>query len=306
MGSNRADDVAREGADDLVPHRAGRREPRRGRDDERVPVTRRRPGISWMPSTCMARRTRRVVACFGDSITDGTASTLNGDDRWPDVLSRRLHAAYGDRVAGGQCRHRRQPGRGADVILAGDALCRRAVGARSSRSRRARFVGVSAVIWLEGINDLSAGATPEAIIAGFKEGVRRLRARRRTEIIGADDHIEPGATSASGTPENDTRRKTSTIHPHERIVRWRRGLRWSRPCDADGSAEGPVSAEQHHRRRRRPLHPNRAGYQAMANAIDSGCWRLQPRNKGTVSQWRAGGLTIMNLPTKIRNNSSTS
>ncbi len=41
----------------------------------------------------------RVVVCFGDSITDGTASTLNGDDRWTDVLSRRLHAVAGQRVA---------------------------------------------------------------------------------------------------------------------------------------------------------------------------------------------------------------
>ena len=37
-----------------------------------------------------------VIVAFGDSITDGTATTINGDDRWPDVLSRRLHAAYGD------------------------------------------------------------------------------------------------------------------------------------------------------------------------------------------------------------------
>src|SRR5919199_2345942 len=40
-----------------------------------------------------------VVAALGDSITDGTGSTLNGDDRWPDVLARRLHAAYGTRVS---------------------------------------------------------------------------------------------------------------------------------------------------------------------------------------------------------------
>ena len=32
------------------------------------------------------RRRRALVICFGDSITDGTGSTLNGDDRWPDVL----------------------------------------------------------------------------------------------------------------------------------------------------------------------------------------------------------------------------
>src|SRR5204862_1518082 len=41
----------------------------------------------------------QAIVAFGDSITDGTASTLNGDDRWPNVLSRRLHAAYGDRFS---------------------------------------------------------------------------------------------------------------------------------------------------------------------------------------------------------------
>ena len=32
----------------------------------------------------------KVIVAFGDSITDGTATTINGDDRWPDVLGRRL------------------------------------------------------------------------------------------------------------------------------------------------------------------------------------------------------------------------
>ena len=36
-----------------------------------------------------------AIVAFGDSITDGTASTMNGDDRWPDVLARRLQQAYG-------------------------------------------------------------------------------------------------------------------------------------------------------------------------------------------------------------------
>ena len=71
----------------------------------------------------------RLVVAFGDSITDGTDSTLNGDDRWPDRLSRRLHAAYGDdatiaiegiggnRIVGpavvhaGRCRSRADPPR---------------------------------------------------------------------------------------------------------------------------------------------------------------------------------------------------
>ena len=47
----------------------------------------------------VAEADTKVVVALGDSITDGTASTLNGDDRWPNVLSRRLHAVYGDRVS---------------------------------------------------------------------------------------------------------------------------------------------------------------------------------------------------------------
>ena len=47
----------------------------------------------------MAPAGTETIVAFGDSITDGTASTLNGDDRWPDVLSRRLRARYGSRFA---------------------------------------------------------------------------------------------------------------------------------------------------------------------------------------------------------------
>src|SRR5204862_8013847 len=47
----------------------------------------------------MAPANARAIAAFGDSITDGTASTMNGDDRWPDVLARRLHTVYGNKVA---------------------------------------------------------------------------------------------------------------------------------------------------------------------------------------------------------------
>src|SRR4029077_5621434 len=47
----------------------------------------------------MAPAEAYTIVAFGDSITDGTASTMNGDDRWPDVLARRLHAIYGNKLA---------------------------------------------------------------------------------------------------------------------------------------------------------------------------------------------------------------
>src|SRR5207302_2400513 len=96
-----------------------------------------------------------AVVAFGDSITDGTASTMNGDDRWPDVLARRLHAQYGNRVAVVNA------GIGGNQI-AGPAEYSAAkpfAGGPASGQRLERDVislsGVSAVIWLEGINDFS-------------------------------------------------------------------------------------------------------------------------------------------------------
>jgi hypothetical protein len=47
----------------------------------------------------MAPAPASTIVALGDSITDGTASTMNGDDRWPDVLARRLHAVHGNKIA---------------------------------------------------------------------------------------------------------------------------------------------------------------------------------------------------------------
>jgi len=47
----------------------------------------------------MAPEDTVVVCAFGDSITDGTHTTLNINDRWMNTLSRRLHNAYGRRSA---------------------------------------------------------------------------------------------------------------------------------------------------------------------------------------------------------------
>jgi lysophospholipase L1-like esterase len=212
-----------------------------------------------------------VVACFGDSITDGTASTLNGDDRWPDVLSRRLHAAYGEGVA---------------VVNAGIGGNRITgptpyspvtpfAGGPSALDRLERDVfglsGLSAVVWLEGINDLSAGTSPEAIISGLKEGVRRMRTRTRAgiKVIGATITPSLGATSASGTPENDARRKTV----NEFI---RTGGLFDAVADFDAATVDPATGAL--KAAFQPnstiggggdkLHPNRAGYQAMGHAID--------------------------------------
>ena len=70
--------------------------------------------------------------------------------------------------------------------------------------------GVSAVIWLEGINDLSTNGNRNAaaVQRGMEEGVRRLRARvPGVRIIGATLTSALGSTNAAhGSPQQDEQR----------------------------------------------------------------------------------------------------
>jgi lysophospholipase L1-like esterase len=211
----------------------------------------------------------QVICAFGDSITDGTASTINGDDRWPDVLSRRMHAAYGSRVSVVNA------GIGGNRILtpATYTPAQPFSGGPSALQRLDRDVlelsGVSGVVFLEGVNDINSGSTAEAIIAGIRELVSRVRAKRSVKIVGATITSAFKSNGPGGTPEAADRRRAvnsfirtgglfdavadfeaATIDP---------GTGSLKPeFQPNSSVGGPGDL----------LHPNRAGYQAMGNSIN--------------------------------------
>ena len=114
-----------------------------------------------------------VVCAFGDSITDGTHSTLNINDRWMNTLSRRLHNAYGSKISivneaiGGNRVVNPVVPNATSGPAAVDRLDRDVLG----------LSGLTHVIWLEGINDIGAGTTTDAIIAGYQNVVGRLHAK---------------------------------------------------------------------------------------------------------------------------------
>jgi lysophospholipase L1-like esterase len=219
----------------------------------------------------MAPAATRVIVAFGDSITDGTASTLNGDDRWPNALSRRLHAAYGNRVSVVNA------GIGGNQVLgpAEYSAARPFSGGPSAGQRLERDVialsGVSAVIWLEGINDFGVNAAAEAVQIGMKEVVSRLRqAIPGVKIIGATVVSAVGNTSGThGSEQEEVKRRAL----NEFI---RGGGLFDGVADFDKATLDPQTGQM------RPefvpdstiggpgdkLHPNRAGYLAMAGAID--------------------------------------
>lgn len=220
----------------------------------------------------------RLVVAFGDSITDGTASTLNGDDRWPDVLSRRLHARFGNKIAIVNA------GIGGNRVVGPKDYTptKPFTGGPSSKMRLERDVlalsGVSTVIWMEGINDLEyandAGQTesPESIEAGYKEGVARIRAKfTGVRIIGGTLTSALGSKSngGRGTPEGDAKRKAiNEFIRHtdlfDGVADFDKATLDSRTGELkpeyvpDSTIGGPGDK----------LHPNRLGYQAMGMAVD--------------------------------------
>jgi lysophospholipase L1-like esterase len=222
-----------------------------------------------------------VVVAFGDSITDGTASTMNGDDRWPDVLARRLHRAFGDRVAVVNA------GIGGNQVAgpAAYSAVQPFPGGPSAGARLERDVlslsGVSTVIWLEGINDFSkhGNAAADTVEAAMREIVARLRARiPGLRVIGATLTSALHATNAAhGSKEQDDKRRALNAFIRSSGV-------FDAVADFDAVTLDPSTGEM--KAEFIPesttggpgdrLHPNRAGYLAMGAAIDLGMLRIEP------------------------------
>jgi lysophospholipase L1-like esterase len=223
-----------------------------------------------------------AIVAFGDSITDGTASTMNGDDRWPDVLSRRLKAVYGNRIAV------------VNAGIGGNQVAGPAVygpdkpfpGGPSAKDRLQRDVlelsGVTALIWLEGINDFSknGNASFETVRDTMKEMIAGIRAKRPDiRLIGATVTSALGSTSAAhGFAEQDQKRQQlntfmrtpglfDAIADFDKVTLDLATGGLKEPFVPESTTGGPGDK----------LHPNRTGYLAMGQSIDLGLFA--PKSK---------------------------
>ncbi len=122
-----------------------------------------------------------AVVVLGDSITDGHGATTNGNDRWTDVLARRLQESSGTRNIG--------------VLnqgIGGNHLLTEGLGP-SALSRFDRDVlaqtGVRYLIVLEGVNDLGGlTRTHEVSAAEHAAFVQRILAAYEQLIARAHTH----------------------------------------------------------------------------------------------------------------------
>jgi lysophospholipase L1-like esterase len=134
---------------------------------------------------------------------------------------------------------------------------------------------VSTIIWFEGINDLNRNAnTPvETITAAMAEGVRRMRAGiPGVRVIGGTVLSALGSTNgAHGSPAQDVERRRlntfiRTSGLFDAVIDFDAATideatgRLRAEFVPDSTTGGPGDS----------LHPNRAGYLAMAGSIDLG------------------------------------
>jgi len=202
-----------------------------------------------------------LIVAFGDSITDGATSTTNADASWPSVLAKRLATAGATNLA---------------VVnqgISGNRVLRETTGvnalARFDRDVLAQ-PGVKYLMILEGINDIGRGAGPtvapadavsaDDLIGAYRQMIDRAH-MHGIKVIGCTLTPYQGATYYSDAGEAI----------RSAVNQW---IRTSKAFDAvvdfDKATQDPANPKQlnpaynitDH------LHPNDAGYNAMAQAID--------------------------------------
>ncbi len=235
-------------------------------DDSAYPYT----TISWFFLDALevkAPTDTRVIVATGASVVDGTSSTLNGNDRWSDDLSRRVHQAYGRKVSVVNT------GLAGDTAALPPAGANRSLGAYFQERLNRDVLGVAGatdVILYDGPNDYGSFKllAPETI-AAYQTIIYRVHAAG-LKIYGATLSSPQGDPNGFySTPEGLANRlvvnsfirttplfdgvadfDAATLDPSTGAI-----LPQYVPNTTTGAA-GDF------------LHPNRAGYQAEANSID--------------------------------------
>jgi lysophospholipase L1-like esterase len=216
---------------------------------------------AWLP------RSTAVIVCIGDSITDGYASTIDTNGRYPDRLSERLNndTTIGKYAVSNQ-------GIGGNRVLTPGGLFGDALLARLDRDVSA-LVGVTHAVLLEGINDLSfwrdAGEPldPGAVIMGYQQFITRMHIHG-VAAIGATVTPATAPTysnvSNTGTPDVEAARQVlndwiRTPGHFDYVVDFDKAIR---------NESYPNQIQDAYVDQMDWLHPNNAGYQAMADAFD--------------------------------------
>ncbi|UZW59492.1 SGNH/GDSL hydrolase family protein [Lysobacter enzymogenes] len=209
-------------------------------------------------------RPLRTVVAFGDSITDGAASSINRNHRWPDFLAQRLAsrdiAVLNAGISGAQVLN---DGMGVNAL------------ARFERDVLAQRP--DSVVLLMGINDIGwpgssfeparEAMSAQRLIGGYRQLIARAR-QAGVRIVGATltpfEHALPDApVKRYFNPQKERVR--------QQVNAW---IRDSGEFDAVADFDALLRDPAHPARMQAAfdsgdrLHPGDAGYRAMADSLD--------------------------------------
>ena len=210
-----------------------------------------------------------AIVFFGDSITDGACSTADTNNRWPDHIAERLQAEGHPDVAV------------VNEAYSGDRVLTNGMGTNALSRFDMSVLShphVSTVVMMMGINDIGwpgkeaitpsdPEPTADDVIAGYKQIIDRAH-DHGLRFVGVTltpfiDTFKGLPTSGYYTPEKEKIR--------EAVNEWIR---------ANKTADGLIDFDKLLEDPKNPnhinpaydcgdhLHPNDAGYQAMAKAVD--------------------------------------
>ncbi|GAB3961575.1 SGNH/GDSL hydrolase family protein [Actinoallomurus acanthiterrae] len=207
---------------------------------------------------------RGAIVALGDSITDGFGSGTDANHRYPDELAARLTALGRNQAV-------LNAGIGGNLLLNDSAW----YGERSTARFRRDVLGqpgVGTVIVLEGVNDIGFSEVDKPtykpnppvsageLIAGYRALIRQAHARH-VRVIGATLPPMKGSDHYSARAEDKRERVNSWIRASgafDAVADFDRAL--ADPSDTLIIRKAYDSGDH--------LHPNDAGYHAMAQAID--------------------------------------
>jgi len=236
-------------------------------DVTRAPFTGTTTSLFWLKAIdVLSSSPAESIVAFGDSITDGTCTTLDAHDRWEDLLAIRLDLDS-EKYPGSQVKLEAvvNEGIGGNTVTRENLLPDSPPGIERLDRDVMSHHGVKYVILFMGTNDIRRGAPAAQVISGTQDIIQRVRARG-LKVIGVTiiprHNVQPVPGNSGWDPEktrirNEVNQWIRTKAPFDAVIDFDKTVR--DPANPD-LIYSPFNCGD-------GIHPTPRGYYQMGKSV---------------------------------------